>query len=141
MLKDEKETMSSRYPVGQITFPMKETLSRKQRSFLDIAVRMAESSEVSFRHGAVIVRGGSVLSVGVNKWKNVFPLDIPCPEYNPNISIHAEVDALSRCADPRGATIYIARVNKSGKERMSRPCIDCEKALIKAGIKKVIYTL
>ena len=133
--------MNPRYPVGEITFPAPERLSRRKRSFLDIAVRMAESSDVSFKHGAVIVRGGSVLSVGVNKWKNPVKPDNPTTEYNPNISIHAEVDALSRCNDPRGATIFIARVNKQGEERISRPCINCEQALIKAGIKKVVYTL
>lgn len=137
-----KEEMNPRYPVGQITFPSKDSLSRKQRSFLDIAVRMAESSDVSTRHGAVVVRGGSVLAVGVNKWKNFYPpVSVINSEYNPNISIHAEVDALSRCSDARGATIYIARVNKKGDERMSRPCIDCEKTLIEAGVKKVIYTV
>lgn len=133
--------MSTRYPVGQITFPMKDDLSRKQRSFLDIAVRMAESSEVSFKHGAVIVRSGSVLAMGVNKWKAAEKPDVPTYEYNENISIHAEIDALSRCSDPDGATIFIARVNKRGEERMSRPCMNCEKAIIKAGIKKVVYTL
>lgn len=133
--------MNPRYSVGQITFPIRDDLSRRQRSFLDLAVRMAESSDVSFKHGAVVVRGGSVLSVGVNKWKNPMKPDIPPTEYDPNISVHAEVDALSRCSDPRGATIYVARVNKRGEERMSRPCIDCEKALIVAGVKKVIYTL
>lgn len=136
--------MNPRYPVGQvgqITFPVKDALSRKQRSFLDVAVRLAESSEVSFKHGAVIVKGGSVQSVGVNKWKNPMKPDFPPADYDPTVSVHAEIDALSRCGDPRGATIYVARVNKSGEERMSRPCIDCEKALIKAGVKKVIYTL
>lgn len=134
--------MNPRYPVGQVTFPMRDSLSRKQRSFLDFAVRMAESSDVTTRHGAVLVRGGSVLSVGVNKWKNFYPpVGISTSKYNPNISIHAEVDALSRCSDARGATIYIARVNKQGDERMSRPCVDCEKILIEAGVKKVIYTL
>lgn len=132
--------MNPRYPVGQITFPKRHNFSRSQRSFLDVAVRMAESSEVSFKHGAVIVRGGSVLSVGVNKWKNPLKPEVPVVEYNPNVSIHAEVDALSRCSDPRGATIYIARVNKKGEERMSRPCINCEEALVEAGVKKVIYT-
>lgn len=133
--------MNPRYSVAEITFPMKDDLSRKQRSFLDLAVRVAESSEVSFKHGAVVVRGGSVLSVGVNKWKNPMKPDFPPSAYDPTISVHAEVDALSRCADPRGATIYIARVNKRGEERISRPCIDCEKALIVAGVRKVIYTL
>lgn len=134
--------MNPNYSVGQITFPKRDHLSRSQRSFLDVAVRMAESSEVSnFKHGAVIVRSGSVLSVGMNKWKNILKPENPITEYNPNISVHAEVDALSRCSDPRGATIYIARINKKGEERMSRPCIRCEVALIEAGVKKVIYTL
>lgn len=125
---------------GVVNFPAKTILSNRQRSFLDVAVRVAESSDAVFKHGAVVVRGGSVLSIGVNKWKNK---DVPptAPDvYNPNITVHAEVDALSRVKDARGATIYVARVTKLGEERFSRPCPRCEKVLIAAGIKRVIYT-
>ena len=45
-------------------------LSKKDRQFLKLASAVAENSEMRFRHAAVIVRGGNVLSVGYNKLKN-----------------------------------------------------------------------
>lgn len=61
--------------------------------------------------------------------------------YNPNLTVHAEIDALSRVADPRGATVYVARVGKHGDPRFSRPCANCAKALAEAGVKAIVYTV
>lgn len=118
-------------------------LSRSQRSFLNLAMRAAESSDCHQRHGAIVVRSGSVLSIGTNKWRNdISTAGILHDEgRSRDISIHAEVDALSRVANPRGATIYIARVNRTGKARLSKPCINCAKALKEAGVSKIVYTL
>lgn len=104
-----------------------------------MATRIAETSEVPQRHGAVIVKSGRVLAVGVNKWRNrnIKNNDL---EYNPHLTYHAEIDALNRFADVEGATIYIARVDKKGEPRFSRPCSRCLKALKDAGIKKIVYT-
>lgn len=125
---------------GIVEFPKNTALSNRQRSFLDVASRLAESSDGVYKHGAVVVRGGSVLSVGVNKWKNK-ELPPTSPDvYNPNITVHAEIDALSRVKDARGTTIYVARVTKLGEERFSRPCPRCEKVLVAAGVKRVVYT-
>lgn len=116
-------------------------LSNRQRKLLNLAVKLAETSEVQHRHGAVIVKGGRVISTGVNKWRNKQVNPQETPEYNPNLSYHAEVDAISHAgSDLNGATIYIARVNKHGHEQLSRPCVRCAKALKEAGIKKVVYT-
>jgi deoxycytidylate deaminase len=125
---------------GIVNFPSNTNISNSQRNFLDLAARMAETSEAVFKHGAVIVRGGRVLSLGVNKWKNKDLPPTPPEVYNPDITVHAEIDALSRVKNPRGVTIYVARVTRQGEERFSRPCARCEKALIKAGVKRVIYT-
>jgi deoxycytidylate deaminase len=116
------------------------SLSRKQKSFLNLAVRMAETSDVTHKHGAVIVRGGRVLSLGMNRWRNRDLLDTG-GDYNPNITTHAEIDALSRISDPRGVTVYVARVGKNGDEKFSRPCDNCAKAMIAAGVKSVVYTV
>ena len=91
------------------------------------------------KHGAVIVKGGRVLSVGINKFRN-HPLIIQPEIIKTVCSVHAEVDALRKIKDARGATIYVARVNNRGAERMSRPCNYCYDAIRKAGISKIIYT-
>lgn len=118
-------------------------LSRRQQSFLNLAQRAAESSECVQRHGAIIVRSGSVLSIGINKWRNkltptedIFKNGRRC-----DLSVHAEVDALSRVANPAGATLYVARVRKDGRPALSKPCMQCDEAIREAGIIKVIYTI
>lgn len=115
-------------------------MSNKQRSFLDLALRVAEGSEVTHRHGAVVVKSGKPVSLGWNKWRNR-EMILDTEGYNPNLTVHAEIDALSRVADPRGAVVYVARVGKHGDERFSRPCHNCAKALAAAGVKAVVYTV
>lgn len=102
-------------------------------------MKVAEASDVTHRHGAVIVKSGKPVSLGVNKWRNR-EMIMRELDYNPNLTVHAEIDALSRVSDPRGAVVYIARVGKHGDEKFSRPCNNCAKALAAAGVKTVIYT-
>jgi len=125
--------------VGVFVFNQGVSLSLKQTRMLDLAMRIAETTDTNSKHGAVIVRGGRVLSVGISKWRNRNLQ--PILGYNPNVTVHAEIDALSRVSDAKGATIYVARVNNQGERRMSRPCATCEKALNDAGVKRVIYTV
>lgn len=91
------------------------------------------------KHGAVIVKGGRVMSVGINKWRND-PENIETSKVKHVCSTHAEVDALSRVNDPSGATLYIARVNRSGKPLLSAPCNNCWESIRNAGIRKVVFT-
>lgn len=53
---------------------------------------------------------------------------------------HAEWDALKRCPDPRGQTLYVTRMRRNGSIGLAKPCKDCQKAITLAGIKRVIYT-
>jgi dCMP deaminase len=115
------------------------SLSNKQRNMLNIATRVAETSTFEKkRHGAVIVKAGRILSVGVNKWRNQDLVN--SYSYSPDSTVHAEIDALSRVEDPKGAIVYVSRVNQHGEELFSRPCERCSKALIKAQVKAVVYT-
>jgi deoxycytidylate deaminase len=91
------------------------------------------------KHGAVIVRGGSVISVGINKNRN-HPSIVSNEHIKIHCSVHAEIDALRKVKSAKGAIIYVARVNKKGQDRLSRPCARCSKAIEQAGIKKVVYT-
>lgn len=103
-------------------------------------MKLAEYSTCKQQHGAIIIKGGSVLSVGINRNKNN-PTFVG--EATKNWSVHAEAAAIRACkgADLRNATIYVARINNSGKPMMSKPCLKCEKAIREAGIKKVVYTI
>ena len=99
------------------------------------AIRLASGSKCNHKHGAVVVRSGRVLSAGRNKNRNN-------PQYHPGLfcSVHAEVDALSRVADPAGCTVYVARVNNNGDPMLSKPCGQCAIALEAAGVARVFHT-
>lgn len=113
-------------------------LSMKQAHWIWLATNLARMSSCNKRHGAMVVRNGNVLSVGINKYRN----DPHQPTDHPKcISIHAEEQALKACkGDTEGATIYVARVAKDGLPAYSRPCGRCQKAIRKAGIRHVYYT-
>jgi deoxycytidylate deaminase len=106
---------------------------------LDLAVNVAQSSECRMKHGAVVVRGGSVISVGINKNRN-HPTVVSSEHIKTHCSVHAEIDALRKVKNAKGATIYVARVNRKGQDRLSRPCDRCHDAIRDAGIRKVVYT-
>jgi deoxycytidylate deaminase len=46
----------------------------------------------------------------------------------------------ARGIELKGATIYIARMSRKGTPAMSRPCANCMKEIVKAGIRKIVYT-
>jgi len=106
---------------------------------LRLAEKVAASSSMKQKHGAVIVKGGRVMSIGHNKWRN-HPDIIEEDKIKQVCSVHAEVDAISRVADTRNAVIYIARVNNGGLPVMSRPCDNCYESILNAGITKIIHT-
>lgn len=138
MTREKKDPHSSAYMLT-----LKPRLSNRQRSFLNIAVKAAGSSEIGkWKHGAVVVKSGRVLSIGVNKQRNA-EMQTYAKDYETCFTVHAEIDALARVPkrEQRGATIYVARVNVNGEERLSRPCENCEEALVAAGIKNVIFTV
>jgi len=113
------------------------SLTKRDRSWLNIAIKLAETSEETMKHGAVVVRGGAVQSMGINKRTNN-PFSHPDLHW---LSEHAEMAALRRATRTKGATVYVARVNKRGEQMMSKPCAKCTKLLIESGVKRVVYTI
>lgn len=114
-------------------------LSRRQRRFLELALKVSELSEMPQQHGAVLEKNGNVLALGANRSRNnpVFVTTIEKSEY----SYHAEIQALKRHrGSAEGATLYVARTGKLGNPADSKPCRSCQQTLDAAGIKRVIYT-
>lgn len=114
-------------------------LSKRDRSYLSLALNAAQSSECRMKHGAVVVKGGRVISIGINKNRN-HPTIVSSEHIKDYCSVHAEADALRKIRDAKGATLYVARANKRGQERLSRPCNRCYKLIVNAGINKIVYT-
>lgn len=141
LVEERYETDRRFYPtkMGPLALPQVEhKLSNKERSFLDLAVKVSETSDVNQKHGAVLVKNGRVLALGVNKWRN---RDLRQDNYQPVLTTHAEIDALARVADASGAILYIARTSEKGINQFSRPCFRCMKTIADKGIKRVVYTV
>jgi len=118
-------------------------LSKKQQRFIELAARMAMQTEFrEYKHGAVLVRGGTVLNTSCNKnkykaWANRFR-----KKQRGHATIHAEIGAILGLdrSITEGATIYVVRVGRDGCLRNSKPCPMCEAAMKFVGIKKVVYS-
>lgn len=116
-------------------------LSKSEMRYLDIAANLAMSSSVNkYKHGAVIVRGGRIISTGINKFKNHPMVFNDVKLIKQSAHVHAEIDAMRKIGDLRGAKIYIARINKNGVRGLSRPCDACYQEITNAGIHKIVYT-
>lgn len=111
-------------------------LSRAELRWLTSAVDVCgEATHKQWRVGAVLVRSGNVLATGVNRYRN----DPSQVEYG-HVSYHAEEVALRRVSDPEGATIYVARLTRSGKIGAARPCPRCQALLLEHGVHTAVWT-
>lgn len=119
--------------------------------FLALAIKIANNAENNYRHGAVMVKGGRVLAMAPNIYKNTptifereYPnnLEMQKESIREHCSVHAEARVVKMVgADVcHGATIYVARVNNKGESLMSKPCDKCYELLTEVGIKTVVYT-
>lgn len=101
-----------------------------------LAIKQATlATHEKWRVGAVLVRGGSLISTGFNRYRN-HPMYVGAD----GVSYHAEEVALMRAGDPRGSTIYVARITKSGLLGMAKPCEACQQLLLDNGVRSVVFT-
>lgn len=120
-------------------------LSNREKSFLLATLDIAKTSTCSIKHGAMIVASGSqILAKGTNVMRNDAHLfeDFERPQRPYGVSEHAEEAAVRKAGNSnlKGATIYVARVDKHAMPAMSKPCLSCDKLLRQVGIRKVVYT-
>jgi len=94
-----------------------------------------QAPHAQWRVGSVLVRGGSVLSTGFNRYRND-----PAQVELSGVSYHAEAVVLRRTSAARGATLYVARVRRNGSLGASKPCARCQAALVAAGVHTVVWT-
>lgn len=110
----------------------------------------------NFIHWTFLIRNGRIISSGVNR-----PVEPPrCFGYHTELcregtpfppkngvpvplipKLHSELDAYRRCReDFRGCIAVNVRLNKTGQERISMPCVTCRKLLWVNQCKKVFFT-
>jgi deoxycytidylate deaminase len=94
------------------------------------------------RHGAVLVKGGSVLNTSFNKdsftsFGNRFRDHGRGPA-----TVHAEIGSVLGLAREAttGSDVYVCRINRKGQFRNSKPCSMCHEVLRHVGVKRVYYT-
>lgn len=102
-----------------------------------LARQMSLRSTSQFRLGCVIVDKNKVVAKGWNDMNKTHP-KTPDPWKTLHAEIHAIIGVSAK--DLKGCVAYVYRETKNGDIASSKPCPVCEKALAKAGIKRVYYT-
>lgn len=131
----------------------KMSMNRYLRMAINQGMAHDYEDNIDYKHCAVLVKGGSVVSVGFNKMTtNSFVEHYTDMVRGPNrdylLSTHAEQAAILQVRnkiDLTGCKIYVARIrpaqSKYGKVGMSAPCNICEQVLMAYGINKAYYTI
>jgi cytidine deaminase len=90
-----------------------------------VARLTAKSNHKVFRHCAIIIRGGAIVSSASN-----------------HNTTHAEVAALNRLwpSERRGTKVWSIRLTRGGKLGMAKPCPNCLRYLRESGVKVVYYS-
>lgn len=117
--------------------------SGKVKRYMNLARQAAEQSALpDYRHGAVLIKG-SVRNVSTNKNGYCAFGSRFQHEHDGISTLHAELGAILGVdrSITEGATVYIARIGKAGKYKISKPCPMCHAAMKHVGIKKVVYTI
>jgi len=119
----------------------------KIKHFFRLAAEEAALSEMKYRHGAVIVRGGRILAKGFNHY---------CRTPH-SMSTHAEMAALDNLEGStkeeqkeraKESDLFVVRLGGRAIEpqeaiwkRNSRPCPVCVEQMHRYGVKRVYYTV
>lgn len=108
---------------------------------------------IDIKHCAIIVKGGSVISIGFNKsttnaFVEYYTDKVRGPNRKYSLSTHAEQAAILSVrnkVDLTGCKIYVVRIrpptSPDGKVGLSRPCMICQQVLLAYGINKAYYTI
>ena len=122
--------------------PKLKSLSKKERKYIELAKRVSFQSDYTHRHGAVLVKGASVVNVSCNKNKFSSFAKRFKKKNKHFATVHAELGSVLNVErrNTEGATIYVVRTNSNDELRLSKPCDMCEEAMRWVGIKKVIYS-
>ena len=137
-MEDDQLFKHRNYTIGTA-----QQLTIKTNRLLSQARSLANrSSYGKIRHGAVLVKGGTIINSSYNKDKfssfgNRFRRQGLGPATH-----HAELGCILGVDKSKttGATVYVVRINKLGQYRLSKPCPMCHEILKFCGVKKVVYT-
>lgn len=100
------------------------------------AIKAAHLSQFyAHRVGVALFKGASQVAIGYNQHKT-HPL-------NNCFTQHAEFNSLLKYSNRtqfKNLTMYVARLTRTDRISLSKPCFECQRAIWDAGIRKVFYT-
>ena len=123
-------------------------LSIKKQKIFCHAYKLAQDSDMLYRHGCIAVRGGKIIERGCNTYKCYSARDMFLQRC---CSCHAEVNVLRKMYYKykhnyrkmnkimKNTTLYISRHSNSDKSADSAPCSSCIKIINNFNIKKIIF--
>lgn len=117
-----------------------------KNKYFNICHKLALTTDgtINYRLGAVVVKGGSVISMGRNTRRySGFADKMAATKGKKAWSLHAEVSALLGLSQDqtKGADLYVTRVLACGNRlTMSKPCESCMAAIYHCKIRRVYYT-
>jgi tRNA(Arg) A34 adenosine deaminase TadA len=102
----------------------------KYNDMCDTLKKMAQNSDIKFKHAAMLIKNNIVYASGFNQTYTNFS------------TIHAEISVFTNYPKRNGSglDILVIRVNKKMELRNSRPCNSCIVTLGKIGIRKIFYS-
>jgi len=113
-----------------------------REDYIDKVIDYAKHSEAKFRHAAICLdKRGQIVSHATNSRKT-HPLQAEYAKRTgkeQKVSLHAEIAALIRARDDI-ETVVVARINKRGELRNSRPCAICRLALEEAEVSEIWFS-
>jgi len=118
-------------------------IAGRSKRFFEFAKKMALMSEYGkFRHGAVLVKHGSIMSAGINKDKTCSFGSRFRPKEMGDATVHAELAAILNVprSQTEGGDVYVVRVGQREDLRNSKPCLMCQAAVKFVGVKRVFYS-
>lgn len=116
-------------------------MSRKR--YFELAANIAaQGSFYNYKHGAVLVKGGSVINTAHNECVHSRLAD-RFKKHDGWGTRHAELNVCLGI-DKKvtfNADLYVVRINKEGLYRNSRPCEMCMDTMKFLGIRRVYYSI
>lgn len=97
------------------------------------------------RHSTAIVYKNKILAIGISKNKT-HPLQKKYGEERRKCYLHSEIDAIVKVINQYGSeiltecSVYNLRLTSTDTVAMSKPCVNCARALEAFNIKEVFWT-
>lgn len=107
---------------------------------LDKALAVARTSEHATQVGCILLKKGRIVTEATNSYKT-HPVQAHWAQKARRpygVHLHAEMAALVRCRE-EADTLIVARVDKRGMKRISKPCPICRAAIQESNISRVVY--